>query len=185
MRDFTQLLHEIDDGDQQAAAELLPQVYEELRKLAAIRMSRENPGQTLQATALVHEAYLRLIEDDPSDHWDSRGHFFSAAAEAMRRILVESARAKSAQKRGGDMNRIPIDCVPLSIGAESISLIDLDDALTALKQADPQSARLVELRYFSGLEVQEIADILGISRRKAHYMWDYARSWLRKRLRTR
>jgi RNA polymerase sigma factor (TIGR02999 family) len=171
----TQLLEAANRGDRQAAAELLPLVYDELRKLAAARMAHEKPGQTLDATALVHEAYLRLVGDQ---QFDGRGHFFAAAAEAMRRILVESARRKAAEKRGGDRARVALsDQLP---GANDCGedVVELSDALDQLAGADSQAAELVKLHYFAGLTVEQTAAVLGISERKAYSVWAFARAWL-------
>jgi RNA polymerase sigma factor (TIGR02999 family) len=181
MTDVTQILDAMGQGDARAADELLPVVYDELRRLAAHRLSREKPGQTLQATALVHEAYLRLVGDeDPG--WKGRGHFFGAAAEAMRRILIERARAKGRVKRGGDRQRVDVDPDQLADGAEAVDLIDLDEALTALAEEDPVDAELVKLRYFAGLSAEEAADALGMAPRTARRRWNYARAWLLRRL---
>ncbi len=182
MNEVTRILSAIEQGDPQAAARLLPLVYDELRRLAAQKLAREAPGQTLQATALVHDAYLRLVgADDPG--WDSRGHFFAAAAEAMRRILVENARRKQRLKRGGDRGRRDLDETALSVaapaGVPEDDLLALDAALTKLAERDPLPARLVQLRYFSGLTVDQAAEVLGISPSTADRSWAYARAWLR------
>jgi len=182
MSNVTQILQQIESGDPSAAEELLPLVYEELRKLAAARMVQESPDHTLQATALVHEAYVRLVDTDRTQHWDSRGHFFAAAGEAMRRILVESARRKARIRHGGDRQR-----QPLSDGADVEShddsdLLVISDALDKLEETDATAANLVKLRYFAGMSVEEAAEALGISARSGYYTWDYARSWLRCRL---
>ena len=178
MREVTRLLGEIDRGDGGAAARLLPLIYDELRKLAAVRMKSESPGQTLNATALVHEAYLRLVGSDVEQHWDSRGHFFAAAAEAMRRILVDNARRKRAVKHGGDRERIDLEQEPLVAPSRADDLIALDDALTDFAAADPAKAELVKLRYFAGLSLTESALALGISPTTAKRHWAYARAWL-------
>jgi RNA polymerase sigma factor (TIGR02999 family) len=157
-------------------------VYDELRKLAAAKMAQENPGQTLQATALVHEAYLRLVKPDQSPQWDGRGHFFAAAAEAMRRILVDSARRKTRLKHGGGRDREALDDIEQPAAADDLDVIALSDALDELEKDDPESARLVKLRYFAGMSVVQAAESLGISARTGYYTWDYARSWLRCRL---
>jgi RNA polymerase sigma factor (TIGR02999 family) len=180
MNDVTRILSAIEHGDPLAAEQLLPLVYDELRKLAAAKLAREKPGQTLQATALVHEAYLRLVGADEVQQWNSRGHFFGAAAEAMRRILVEKARLRRTSKRGGDRRRC--DVAELSIGANPRidDLIDLDVALTKLRQVDPPAAKLIELRVFAGMSVEDAATVLAISPRTAKRMWAYARAWLRR-----
>ena len=179
MTDVTRILSAIEAGDQRAAADLLPLVYEELRQLAAVQMAREKPGQTLDATALVHEAYLRLVGDQ---HFDNRRHFFAAAAEAMRRILVESARRKMRKKRGGKRVRVELDAVAPAASALDQDLLDLDDALTWLTEADPAAAELVKLRYFAGLSIPQAAETLGIGARSADRLWAYARAWLRDAL---
>jgi RNA polymerase sigma factor (TIGR02999 family) len=178
MTDVTQILSHIESGDTSAAEQLLPLVYDELRKLAAARLANEKPGQTLQATALVHEAYLRLVDVDTATHWDSRGHFFVAAAEAMRRILVDSARRRASLKRGGDCNRIDLSDQPASTGANQIDLLALDEALRRLEMEQPDMAQLVKLRYFAGRTLEETAQMLGISRATAQRNWAYARAWL-------
>lgn len=182
MTDVTQVLRRIEQGDTAAAEQLLPLVYQELRNLAAVRMAGENPGQTLQATALVHEAYLRLVGIEQAQHWDSRGHFFAAAAEAMRRILVENARRKGRVKHGGELNRTGLD--PVHIAAPQIheDLVKLDGALESLKTVDPQAVELVHLRYFVGLSAADAAEVMGISPRTAHRIWAFARAWLRREI---
>ena len=175
---ITQVLNAIEQGDPHAAEQLLPLVYEELRKLATERMAQEKPGQTLQATALVHEAYLRLVDVDREQRWNSRGHFFAAAAEAMRRILVEYARRKRRQKRGGDRQRVGLDEVQITVEGPSKDLVALDEALSKLAQEHPEKAELVKLRYFAGLTLREAAQVLGISRSTADRHWTYARAWL-------
>ena len=179
MSEVTQILHAIAEGDPQAASQLLPLVYDELRALASQKLAQENPGQTLQPTALVHEAYLRLVgaENQPQE-WEGRGHFFAAAAEAMRRILVENARRKHRQKRGG--GRAPQALEPDQVAAPEVSedLLALDEALTRLGGLNPRAARLVELRYFGGLTMKQAAEVLDISSRTADADWAYARSWL-------
>jgi RNA polymerase sigma factor (TIGR02999 family) len=177
MNDATGILSAIEAGDPRAAEQLLPLVYDELRKLAARRLARESPGQTLQATALVHEAYLRLVGSGTSS-WNSRGHFFSAAAEAMRRILIEQARRKGAGKRGGDFQRVELDGVDLPKAAPTEDILALDEALTRLAAEDPTKAELVKLRYFGGLSVEDAGRVLGISRATADRYWAYARVWL-------
>jgi RNA polymerase sigma factor (TIGR02999 family) len=184
MNEVTSLLSAIEQGEPKAAEQLLPLVYDELRKLAALKLAQEKPGQTLQATALVHEAYLRLVDQNEVQHWDSRGHFFTAAAEAMRRILVESARSKQRLKRGAGATKLPLQ-ESLAIGVDrSHELVEIDEALTELEQHDAQAAALVKLRYFAGLEHQEAAAILGISRRAADRLWLLARTWLYRALRS-
>ena len=183
MSEVTQILRAIDEGDLQASAELLPLVYRELRTLAAQKLSHEKPGQTLQATALVHEAYLRLVDVDQAQHWNSRGHFFAAAAEAMRRILVETARRKQQLGRGGDRQRIPFDAVHVAADAPSEDLLALDESLHRLEELDPLAANVVKLRYFAGMTMPEAAEALGISLRTAERNWTYARTWLHRNLR--
>lgn len=178
MTEITRILTAIDQGDAQAANELLPLVYDELRRLAARKMAQEAPGQTLQATALVHEAYLRLVGSQ-DQNWDSRGHFFAAAAEAMRRILVENARRKLRIKRGGNRQRLELQEVDLAIDPPSDDLVALHEALEKLTKEDKQTAELVKLRYFAGLTTEQAAEVLGVSRRTAYRDWAYASSWLR------
>jgi RNA polymerase sigma factor (TIGR02999 family) len=182
MGPVTHILSAIEQGDPHAAEKLLPLVYDELRKLAAQRMSQEQPGQTLEATALVHEAYLRLVDVDHAQHWNGRGHFFAAAAEAMRRILVESARRKQQVGRGGDLERIPFDVDAFSAEAPSEDLLALDESLARLEAHDSVAAKLVKLRYFAGMSVPEAADALGLPLRTAEHNWTYARTWLRRDL---
>lgn len=162
--------------------ELLPLVYAELRRIAAARLAQEKAGQTLEPTALVHEAYLRLVGGDQRQDWDNRGHFFAAAAEAMRRILVENARRKRSHKRGGDIGRVDIDLDNVAEPAHEDELLDVHDALDRLVEADPQAAEMVKLRYFVGLPIPEAAEVLGISPRTADRLWAYARAWLRTSL---
>ena len=178
MSEVTRILTAIDQGDPQAADQLLPLVYESLRKLAAQQLAGEGPGQTLQATALVHEAYLRLVDSDKAAHWESRRHFFAAAAEAMRRILIDRARHKRTEKRGGRRQRVSLDDIDAIADSPSPDLLDLDEALNRLAAEDPVNAQLVTLRYFAGMSVQEAADVLGISRATADRNWAYARTWL-------
>lgn len=182
MADVTQILFAIEAGDARAAAELLPLVYEELRKLAAARLAEEKPGQTLEATGLVHEAYLRLVGDGQSRNWDGRGHFFAAAAEAMRRILIDNARRKGRAKRGGDCKRVDLDDADLMSLAAPDELLLFDDAITKLAQEDAKAAQLVSLRYFAGLSVEEAAEMSGLSRSTAYDHWSYARAWLHHEL---
>jgi RNA polymerase sigma factor (TIGR02999 family) len=178
MTDVTRILTAIEQGDPREAERLLPLVYDELRKLAAHRLASEAPGQTLQATALVHEAYLRLVDGDHDRRWDGRGHFFAAAAEAMRRILVENARRKRSLKRGGGLVRRSLDDIQPSVPGLGDDLLALDEALTRLAAKDPIKARLVELRHFAGLTLEEAAGALGLSTTTAHRYWNYARAWL-------
>src|SRR5712671_455002 len=182
MTEVTQILHQIHKGDSRAAEQLLPLVYDELRKLAAERMAQEKPGQTLQATALVHEAYLRLVDVERAQHWSSRGHFFAAAAEAMRRILVDNARRKQSKKRGGDRVRLDLDQLAAATSERLDDVLDIDAALAGLANADPQAAELVKLRYFAGLSIPQAAAALGISPRSADFLWAYARAWLLRAL---
>lgn len=182
MTDVTRILNAIEGGDARATDELLPLVYEELRLLAAQKLSHEPPGQTLQATALVHEAYLRLVGDEPHD-WQSRGHFFAAAAEAMRRILVDNARHKHAHKSGDGRRRIPLDAVDVNDPATPEEIVMLDDALARLTTEDPQAAEIVKLRLFAGLSIDQAAQAIGISRATAYRQWTYARAWLRSEIR--
>ena len=182
MTDVTRILSAIEEGDAQASEQLLPLVYEELRKLAAQKMANENPGQTLQATALVHEAYLRLVDVDKAQHWDSRGHFFAAAAEAMRRILVETARCKQKVKHGGEFQRLPM--TEQVAANPDDDLVALDDALTLLAGEDSLAARVIELRYFAGLGHDDVAATLHITVYQARQKWTYARAWLRNALGT-
>ena len=178
MSEVTRILSAIEQGDPHAAEQLLPLVYDELRKLAAQKLAQEKPGQTLQATALVHEAYLRLVDTEEAQHWKSRGHFFAAAAEAMRRILVENARRKGRGRRGGGMRRVELDEAHLVADLPNDDLLDLDEALTRLAQLDPLRADLVKLRFFAGLTMPEAAALLGISLTTAERCWSFARSWL-------
>jgi RNA polymerase sigma factor (TIGR02999 family) len=178
MSDVTRILSAIEQGDPHAAEQLLPLVYDELRKLAARRLAQEKPGQTLQATALVHEAYLRLVDVDKAPTWNSRAHFFAAAAEAMRRILVESARRKNSEQRGGAWKRIDLAEAEVASPAGPERLLLLDDALGRLTQEDPAAAEVAKLRIFAGLPVEEAAKALGISRASAFRHWTYARAWL-------
>ncbi|MCI0379715.1 MAG: ECF-type sigma factor [Gemmataceae bacterium] len=182
MSEVTRILSAIEQGDPSVADQLLPLVYDELRRLAAQRLAQEKPGQTLQATALVHEAYLRLVDDEKAQHWNSRGHFFAAAAEAMRRILVDNARRKQSKKRGGDRVRLELDQFAAATSEPSSDVLDIDAALVGLASADPQAAELVKLRYFAGLTVPQAADALGVSPRSADFLWAYARAWLLRSL---
>jgi len=178
MSDLTHILSSIEEGDPQAAAQLLPLVYDELRRLAARRLAHEKPGQTLEPTALVHEAFLRLVGDGRGQHWDGRGHFFAAAAEAMRRILVENARRKKGPRHGGSLQRIDADLNLVAADVRSVDLLALDDALTRLAEESPVRAELVKLRFFAGLTVPEAAKVLGISLATAERYWTFARTWL-------
>jgi RNA polymerase sigma factor (TIGR02999 family) len=183
MSDVTQVLRAIAEGDPSAASQLLPLVYDELRKLAAHRLAHQAPGQTLQPTALVHEAYLRLVGDPEGSDWDNRGHFFAAAAEAMRRILVENARRKGRRKRGGGLTRRDLDVAEqIAVPEVREDLLALDEALTKLASAEPQAAQLVQLRYFAGLSIPEAARALGVSQRTAERLWAFARAWLLREL---
>jgi RNA polymerase sigma factor (TIGR02999 family) len=184
MSDVTGILSAIEQGDAHAAEQLLPLVYDELRRLAAQRLAQEKPGQTLQATALVHEAYLRLVatperERGEAPHWNSRAHFFGAAAEAMRRILVDQARRKQADKRGGQERRVPLEVADIGYTSPADELLDIDAALTRLAAEDPQAARLIQLRYFTGLSIEDAAEVVGIARSTAYEHWSYARVRLR------
>ena len=181
MTDVTRILNAIEQGDGKAAERLLPLVYEELRHLAAQKMAQEKPGQTLEATALVHEAYIRLVGSEAQD-WNSRTHFFSAAAEAMRRILIENARRKRSIKHGGRFRQVNLDDVKVAIEDPSTSLIMLDEALTKLTKKDRALAELVKLRYFAGLTLEQIAKIQGVSSRTARSYWSYARAWLHREI---
>jgi RNA polymerase sigma factor (TIGR02999 family) len=181
MTDVTRILNAIEQGDPRATEELLPLIYDELRLLAAQKLAKEPPGQTLEGTALVHEAYIRLIGSE-TRNWDRRGHFFAAAAEAMRRILVEKARRKKSSKHGGDRQKIALDAVDFAIKGSSEDLIALDEALTKLSEKDPSLAELVKLRYFAGLTIEQVARFQGISRRTAVDHWAYARAWLRRHI---
>ena len=178
MSDVTRILSAIEQGDPHAPGQLLPLVYDELRKLAAQRLAAETPGQTLQATALVHEAYLRLVDHEQAQQWNSRGHFFAACAEAMRRILIESARRKHRGKRGGGRRRVRLGDRPATERSPE-DLLVLDDALERLAAEDPAAADVVKLRLYAGFSVEEAADALTISRAQAYRHWKYARAWLR------
>jgi RNA polymerase sigma factor (TIGR02999 family) len=179
---ITQVLHAIEQGDPQAAETLLPRVYDELRKLAAARLVQEKPGQTLQATALVHEAYLRLVDVERAQHWNSRGHFFAAAAEAMRRILVERARSRGREKRGGDWRRVDFEELDVISSVTPDQLVALNDALERLAALDSLAGELVKLRYFAGLPLDQAAAALGVSTATAYRHWAYARAWLHSEL---
>jgi RNA polymerase sigma factor (TIGR02999 family) len=180
--EVTRILSAMEQGDPQAAAQLLPLVYGELRKLAAQRLAQEKPGQTLDATALVHEAYLRLADVDNAQSWNSRGHFFAAAAEAMRRILVDQARRKRSRKGGGELARQNIDDLEIALPEIPEDLVALDEALNKLASTDKMAADLVQLRFFAGLPLPEAAQLLGISPRTADRLWAYARAWLHQEI---
>ncbi|HVX15509.1 MAG TPA: ECF-type sigma factor [Pirellulales bacterium] len=182
MNDLTQILQAIEEGDSRAAEQLLPLVYDELRKLAVRKLAQERPGQTLQATALVHEAYVRLVDASQPQPWNSRGHFFAAAAEAMRRILIEQARRKKAEINGGGLLRVELSQDFAGAKPRSDDLLALDEALSRLENHDPNAARLVKLRYFAGLSHQEAAEALSISRGAADRLWVLARVWLFRQL---
>lgn len=180
--DVTRILQAIEQGEPHAAEELLPLVYDELRKLAAHKMANEAPGQTLQATALVHEAWLRLVGDAAGQHWDTRGHFFAAAAEAMRRILIENARRKARQKRGGNWERVELENLQLAFESDPLTLLGIDEALDQLAREHPPKAQLVKLRFFAGLSLPEAAKALGLPETTAKRHWAFARAWLYDRI---
>ena len=182
MDNVTQLLNAIEHGDPQAASQLLPLVYEELRRLAAAKLAQEKPGQTLQATALVHEAYLRLVGEGGASSWDGRGHFFAAAAEAMRRILVDNARRKQRLRHGGGFQRVELAEELLPLEAPDADVLAVHEALEQLTRQDPQTAELVKLHFFAGLPLEQAADLLGLSARTAYRNWNYARAWLFRQL---
>jgi RNA polymerase sigma factor (TIGR02999 family) len=182
MNDVTRILSAIEQGDPRAAEQLLPLVYDELRRLAAQKLVSEKSGQTLQATALVHEAYLRLVGDDAKQHWDGRGHFFAAAAEAMRRILVDNARRKLSIKHGGQLERVDIEVANLPTRMAPDELVALNEALDNLEKQDPVKAKLVTLRYFGGMTIEQASEVLGISRVTAHRYWTYARAFLHQQI---
>jgi RNA polymerase sigma factor (TIGR02999 family) len=184
MSEVTRILSAIEQGDPHAASQLLPLVYDELRKLAAQKLAHETPGQTLQPTALVHEAYLRLVASPPGEQreeppWDSRGHFFAAAAEAMRRILVESARRKKRVKHGGEFQRVDLDDRDVPVQPPPDEILALDEALVRLAGEDPEAAKVVQLHFFAGLSIEQAAEALGTSRATAYRHWNFARAWLR------
>lgn len=182
MNDVTRILEQLEQGDASSADKLLPLVYQELRRLAAARLAAEKPGQTLQATALVHEAYLRLVGNNKEQEWESRGHFFSAAAEAMRRLLIEKHRAKATQKRGGSLKRVDLGDADGGISDDTFDLVALDEAIDLLATEDADTAELVKLRIFAGLSVEEAGQALGIPRTCAFRNWTYGQTWLRRRL---
>jgi RNA polymerase sigma factor (TIGR02999 family) len=183
MSEVTRILSAIEQGDPHAAEKLLPLVYDELRQLASAKLAQERPGQTLEATGLVHEAYLRLVEGKPAQHWNSRGHFFAASAEAMRRILVENARRKDRWKHGGGRQRVELEAVDLAVKLPAENLLALDEALTRLAARDPQTAQLVNLHCFAGLSIEQAAEVLAISARTAYRDWAFARAWLYREIR--
>ena len=178
MVEVTRILEQIEHGDPSAADQLFPLVYDQLRNLASVRLNKEKPGQTLQATALVHDAYLQLVDVERAQHWDSRGHFFAAAAEAMRRILVQKARQKQSKKRGGEWKRQELDQANAVAPESADEILAIHDALDGLEAVDPTSAQLVKLRYFAAMTIPEAAESLAISPRKANQLWAYARTWL-------
>lgn len=182
MNDVTRILSAIEQGDPRAADQLLPLVYNELRRLAAQKIAQENPGNTLQATALVHEAYLRLVKDDAGQQWNGRGHFFGAAAEAMRRILIDHARSKQSYRRGGRLAREPLECIEIAAPDPAVDLLAVNEALSRFEAIDPPKAELVKLRYFAGLTIPEAAEVLAISTTTADRYWAYARAWLHAEL---
>jgi RNA polymerase sigma factor (TIGR02999 family) len=182
MTQVSQILSALEQGDPHAAEQLLPLVYDELRQLAADKLAREKPGQTLDATGLVHEAYLRLVDADSVHHWDSRGHFFAAAAESMRRILIDRARAKGREKRGGARQRLDVDDIALATKVTPDQLLAVDEALTKLAADDPTAAQLVKLRYFAGLTVDDAGKAVGVSTTTAYRHWNYARAFLQAEL---
>ena len=182
MTDITQILSQIEDGDPSAANQLLPLVYKELRELAAARLAHEKPGQTLQATALVHEVYVRLVDVEQAQHWNSRGHFFAAAAQAMRRMLVDTTRTKKCRRRGGHLNRLELLEDKLACDPRVEDLVELDELLERLKILDPQAEKLVELRVFAGVTIDEAAKVLNLSPRTVKRTWAYARAWLRREM---
>jgi RNA polymerase sigma factor (TIGR02999 family) len=182
MNDVTCILSAIERGDPQAAEQLLPLVYDELRRLAGQKLAHEKAGQTLDATGLVHEAYIRLVDVVKAQHWNSRGHFFAAAAEAMRRILVEAARRKQSQKHGGQRRRVDLDQAEAVAAAAPDDLLALDEALEQLSQHDPVAGKLVQLRYFAGLAIEQAAEVLGLSTATAYRHWTFARAWLHAQL---
>lgn len=184
MTDITRILSAIDEGDSEAAAQLLPLVYAELRKLAAQKFACEKPGQTLQPTVLVHEAYLRLVDVETPQQWNSRGHFFAAAAEAMRRILVENARRKRTQKLGGQLQKINLDAAEMAIDGPNIDVLALDEVLSQFEEQWPDKAQLVKLRYFAGMTIDEASQTMGIAHATAERYWKFARTWLYARLQT-
>jgi RNA polymerase sigma factor (TIGR02999 family) len=184
MNDVTRILAAIEHGEPHATEQLFPLVYDELRKLAAAKLAQEKPGQTLQATALVHEAYIRLVDVGTAQRWESRKHFFAASAEAMRRILVEQARRKRRQKHGGSLGRVDLDEAQWITLATPEQMLAVDEALSKLAQEDPTAAEIVKLRYFAGVSLEEAAELLGIHRATAYRHWAYARAWIRADVRS-
>lgn len=184
MNDITRILSQIESGDPSSAELLLPLVYEELRKLAAAKLAREEPGQTLQPTVLVHEAYVRLVDTDKPQQWSGRGHFFGAAAEAMRRILIENARRKSSQKRSGNRISIDVDELAAALPSRDSELLALDEALSEFEQKWPEKAELMKLRYFAGLTIPEASQVIGVSTATAERYWRFTRAWLHSRLKS-
>ena len=182
MTEITRILNQIEDGDPSAGERLIPLIYEELRKLAAAKVAMEQPGQTVQATSLVHDAYIRLVDVEQAQHWDSRGHFFSAAAEAMRRILIENARRKKRIKHGGERQRQELLDVPFRSGIPVNDLLDLDDAIAKFQLEEPEKAEVVRLRFFAGLNHEQVGEVLGVSAITARRHWRYARAWLRREM---
>jgi len=182
VNDVTRILNSLDDSGPEATRELVPIIYEELRRLAAAKMAHERPGQTLQATALVHEAWLRLVGSDTPQHWNSRGHFFAAAAEAMRRILIDRARRKASEKHGGKLERVELSDVDVAINTDDERLLLVDEALQKLAAQDKDAAALIKLRFFAGMSNEEAARTLGLSERTAGRLWAYARAWLFKEI---
>ena len=182
MSDVTKILSAIERGDENAADQLLPLVYQELRKLAAAKLAKAKPGQTIQPTVLVHEAYVRLVDVDQPQQWNGRGHFFGAAAEAMRRILVENARRKRSQKHGGDLRRVELDVADVAIENPSEDLLALDEPLTRFEQQWPDKAKLVKLKYLAGLTIPEASEVIGVSTATAERYWKFARAWLHSQL---
>jgi RNA polymerase sigma factor (TIGR02999 family) len=183
MSDVTRILSQIESGDPSAAEQLLPLVYDELRRLAAAKLAQEKPGQTLQATALVHEAYLRLLGSPAGQNWNSRGHFFGAAAEAMRRILLNHARDKATAKRGADWGRVTLEAIAIPGGIDPAELIAFNDLFDQLAESDPQAGEIAKLRIFAGLTVPEIAEVLNLGPRTVDRQWAFARAWLRTQVR--
>lgn len=182
MSEVTRILSAIEQGDPQAGEQLLPLVYEELRRLAAQKLAKEKPGQTFEATALVHEAYIRLVQPQKDHNWDNRGHFFAAAAEAMRRILIDRARVKAREKHGGDRQRVDLDALALATSLTPDQLLAVDEALAKLSADDATAAQIVKLRYYTGLTVDEAGKALGIATTTAYRHWNYARAWLHSEL---